>query len=73
MKLSPMDILDGLEQAVDQTSIASIVGYLAQVAYDKAEHVTVNWQDDALAKRWQTIAEQLDAMKLKLKTEGDLP
>lgn len=49
-----------LEDILDRTSLQDILSALSAICADKAEHVSSNWQDEALAKAWQRAAEYLN-------------
>lgn len=46
------DITAELEALVDATSLLHVLTGLELIAYEKAEHLRVNWQDRASAKHW---------------------
>lgn len=41
-----------IEQLIDETSLQTVLDALAEVCEEKAEHVSTNWQDPALAGWW---------------------
>ncbi len=45
-------LAEELEAIVDKHGIGVVLRELGTVAADRAEHITTNWQDDALAKVW---------------------
>lgn len=47
-----------LEQLIDKHGLGAISEALSQVCYEKADHIRSNWQDNGLAKRWETAAMQ---------------
>jgi hypothetical protein len=47
---------DQLEKLVDSQGIVNVLGSLARMCYDKAEHIEANWQDKALAGAWNRTA-----------------
>lgn len=51
-----------LETMVDKVGLRNVVFALATIAENKAEHIHTNWQDHALAKRWENDAHKLDAI-----------
>lgn len=51
-----------LEAMVDKVGLRNVVYALAQIADAKAEHIHTNWQDHALAKKWENDASKLDAI-----------
>jgi hypothetical protein len=56
-----------LETMVDTTGLRNVLYALERIAYLKADHIESNWQDGAMAKRWNTIAKQI------AKTATNLP
>jgi hypothetical protein len=55
-----------LEVMVDKVGLRNVIFALACIAEDKAEHVRSNWQDHALAKKWENDARKLDAIAHRL-------
>lgn len=45
-----------LERLVDSSSLSNVISALATISERKAEHLRVNWQDDASAKAWEVDA-----------------
>lgn len=41
-----------VEQLIDRCGLATVVGALALICAEKAEHVRTNWQDKELAAAW---------------------
>ena len=48
------------EEYIDSSSLANAIGELAEIARKKAEHIRSNWQDEILAKTWETAANRID-------------
>lgn len=46
------NITETLESLIDQTSLLDVLVGLELVCAEKAKHVRINWQDEALAKLW---------------------
>jgi hypothetical protein len=51
-----------LEAMVDKVGLRNVVFALSHIAFQKAEHIHVNWQDHALAKKWENDGQKLDAI-----------
>jgi hypothetical protein len=51
-----------LEILIDRNGISSVLEALAQVCFDKWQHVEVNWQDHGLARRWHKLAVKIDRL-----------
>jgi hypothetical protein len=56
-----------LEAIVDHAGLRNVVWALAEVCWDKAEHVQANWQDDQLARDWNANAAMLNRFAEKLR------
>ena len=50
------DIVVELESMVDTHGLLYVVQALENMCHEKAEHVRVNWQDNATAKAWERAA-----------------
>lgn len=48
--------VERLERLVDETSLRDVLEALSDICAKKAEHVSNNWQDEALAKLWSQCA-----------------
>lgn len=51
---------DELESLIDRCNLVAIVGTLAELCHEKAEHVATNWQDATLAATWRRNARSLE-------------
>ena len=56
-----------LEQLVDRVGVATLIDWLAEICWEKADHVRSAWQDERGAKLWERngdklhkVAQQLD-------------
>ncbi len=58
--------LDELEGLVDRYSLTGVVEALAQISFEKADHIRTNWQDQVTAREWDRSAKQLDAAASKI-------
>jgi hypothetical protein len=45
-----------LESAIDSLGLPHLLGRVADICHEKAEHVLTNWQDKALAGEWSKAA-----------------
>ena len=61
-----MDIHDlhDLEMLVDELSFSEVIEMLAVIAYEKADHVAVNYQDAGLVAHLRDIGRKLDRLDL---------
>lgn len=57
---------DALEAMIDKFSLANVVGALALVCLDKAEHLRGNWQDETSAKSWDRASRILETACKKI-------
>ena len=44
-----------IEEAIDQTSLTTVLGLIVRICEEKAEHIETNWQDRGLARLWGRI------------------
>lgn len=49
-----------LEQLVDSYGLIAVLRALAEICYEKAEHVRSAWQDERLGKVWERTGKLLD-------------
>lgn len=49
-----------VEEAIDQTSLAAVLGLIVGICEGKAEHVENNWQDHGLARLLRRIGARID-------------
>jgi hypothetical protein len=64
MQVSKADI-EMLEAFVDKYGIADVLSALSYICGEKAEHVSTNWQDAPLGKRWLKLAALIDLATAK--------
>lgn len=48
-----------IESLVDACTMELLLDALVQICHEKSEHVSSNWQDKALARRWMHMAARL--------------
>lgn len=56
------DQLLELEQLIDQTSLANVLGAIADICGEKCEHLLANWMDEAAASAWRQAAENIETL-----------
>lgn len=61
---------EALEAMIDSESLARVLENLETVCLEKAEHLRVNWQDEATAKAWERVALRIDRATVKALEEG---
>jgi hypothetical protein len=55
-----------LEMLVDRHGLKQVIDMLATICEEKAEHVSINWQDIHLARSWKRDANKLAQWNAKL-------
>lgn len=60
MTLKSTELAD-LEQMIDSHGLAAVLGGLAQICGEKADHVRSDWQDATLARLWAEAAKRIDS------------
>jgi len=50
---------DTLESMLDSTSLSYMLEVLAEICFEKSEHIQANWQDGPLAHAWQRASNKL--------------
>ncbi len=50
-----------LESLIDQHGLPQVLEAMAQVCYEKAEHIAVNGQDVSLAKSWMQQGKRIES------------
>jgi P2-related tail formation protein len=45
-----------IERYIDVSSVAAVLDVVAEICSEKAQHISDNWQDEALAKSWDKAA-----------------
>lgn len=43
-----------LESMIDSANLSAVLEAISDICGEKAEHIRANWQDNALAKDWDT-------------------
>lgn len=59
-----------LEAMVDRCGLETVVGALAIICGEKAEHIRANWQDRTLAKAWGRCSTHLNRAEAAIITEA---
>lgn len=52
--------LEALERMVDETCLSEVLELLAQICWEKDEHLRSAWQDNRQAREWSRAANMLD-------------
>jgi len=56
------DLQDALEAIVDRFGLTRTLMKLSAIAFMKAEHLRVNWQDRQAAVTWELDAKRIDKL-----------
>lgn len=60
------DDLRMLEAYIDRYGIVEVLEGISFICSEKAEHVSVNWQDTQLGKHWMKLSTLCDAAAAKV-------
>ena len=62
MHMLPED-RQALELLVGRYGVAQVLGAIAKICSDKAEHIRQNWGDAELATQWDIVANSIDRLR----------
>jgi hypothetical protein len=65
MELDLKELKVHLEDAIDSTSLDTVLELLAEIAGEKGVHIQTNWQDDKLAQSWFAASKRLDVYAMQ--------
>jgi hypothetical protein len=65
------DSLLMLEAFIDKYGIVEVLSGISFICSEKAEHVSVNWQDAALGKHWMGLSSKVDNAVAKIEGNGE--
>ena len=51
-----------LESTIDQYGLADVLQMIAEICYEKSDHVSTVWSDNALAKVWSGAAKRIETV-----------
>lgn len=60
----------GMEGLVDKFGLSAVLSALQTVCLKKEAHISENWQDRALARKWGTVRAKLSHMSNLIETIG---
>lgn len=49
-----------LEELIDKHSLKAVLDTLADISYEKADHIRTDWQDEVAAKSWEKDAKKIE-------------
>ncbi len=55
-----------LEALIDKYNLSRVVGTIACIAADKADHIASNWQDKELSRLWSRFSRVLDKVAARI-------
>jgi hypothetical protein len=58
-------VKQAIERFIDISSVAAVLDVVAEICSEKAQHISENWQDEALAKSWDKAARVVFAAATK--------
>ena len=61
-KLNPNEISEKIESLIDKHSANYVLNCIAQIAFEKSDHVQDTWQDSYLANDWAKLGRALDKL-----------
>lgn len=54
------ELMRALEDMVDRHGLQTVLATLSEICSEKDNHITQNWQDDALAGMWEKAGRRVD-------------
>lgn len=66
IKSEPTLNKDTLEQYIDKYGLSETLSHIADICYNKAEHLKSNWQDESTARVWEKDAEKIMALSIRV-------
>lgn len=55
-----------IEKMIDRHGLASVLEMIAQICYEKGDHLRSNWQDETTAKVWDRDGRKIDTLASKI-------
>lgn len=55
-------IQEHLEMLIDRHSLNFILNSIAQISFEKSDHVQSTWQDKALASQWDKAGQEIESI-----------
>jgi ElaB/YqjD/DUF883 family membrane-anchored ribosome-binding protein len=53
-----------LEAILDSSKLERVMEALGEICCEKAEHIRANWQDEALAQKWERAGNKLAGVSI---------
>jgi hypothetical protein len=57
---------DAIEDMIDKSNLADVLGAIVNICHEKAEHLESNWQDQGAAKLWKHAAKRVETAMINL-------
>lgn len=51
---------ENLEDMIDRHTLADVLYAISEICYDKAEHISSDWQDEKTANVWNRAARKIE-------------
>lgn len=62
------DYKTDLELLIDRVGLAAVVQTLAEICFEKADHIRTDWQDGATARPWDKDGKKLSSLSDRLES-----
>jgi hypothetical protein len=64
---------EALELLIDATSLSDVLQQLSEICFEKADHISASYDDQALARKWQSASNRLCVIATKSWVEAVSP
>lgn len=54
-----------IEEMIDNHSLRYVRQLIAEICFEKSEHIRSNWQDYGLARSWAKLGEAYDSLNVE--------
>ena len=65
------EIKDYIEDKIDQQDLDTVLGYVSEICFEKAQHLETNWQDTISAKQWKKAGLLIDNCRTRIDKATD--
>lgn len=62
------DAQDQIESFIDSFGLSAVLEMIAQICYEKGDHLRSNWQDERTAKVWDRDGRKIDTVAAKVQS-----
>jgi hypothetical protein len=56
------DAMETIETLIDKSSVNYVLNVVAQICFEKSDHIEANWQDKNTAKEWSKLAVKIETL-----------